>query len=482
MREPLVIVGAGPVGSLLALTLARRGFDIEMYERRPDLRREKLVGGRSINLALSTRGIHALERVGMEEALLAEAIPMYGRMMHAVDGTLTFQRYGTDDSQFINSLSRGGINARLLTGAEASQQQGGGRVRIHFEHRLLDYDFRTFQATFHDEASGGIVEVHAPIIFGTDGTGSALRGPLQQITGGVCRLDRLDAGYKELTMPPALGEGMGPDGRFQLEPNALHIWPRGRHMLIALPNPDGNFTCTLFLPFTTRDGGPSFDKLTRADQVEAFFQQEFPDALVRIPHLGRAFETAPLGQMVTVHSWPWSHGCSLLLGDASHGIVPFFGQGMNAGFEDVAILDEQLGAVLETVTPDAVPWAELFASFAENRREDALAIAELAVGNFEEMRDHVGDPHFLLQKAVEVELLRRYPGRAVGRYGLVTFSRAPYRVARDAGLLMDGVLQVLCEGKTRLEEIDFAEAERLLETQVVPRLEQWGIAPQTEQP
>lgn len=477
MADPLVIVGAGPVGSLLAVTLARRGFHIELYERRPDLRREKLVGGRSINLALSTRGIHALERVGMGEALLEEAIPMRGRMMHAVDGTLTFQRYGTDDSQFINSLSRGGINARLLTRAEASAQQGGGTVRVHFEHRLLDYDFHTQQATFVDESRGSIVEVHAPVIFGTDGTGSALRGPLQQLTGGICRLDRLDAGYKELTMPPAGGEGLGPEGRFHMEPNALHIWPRGRHMLIALPNPDGNFTCTLFLPFKTRDGSPSFEHIASAEEAEAFFKEAFPDAFARIPHLGRAFEEAPLGQMVTVHSWPWNHGSALLLGDASHGIVPFFGQGMNAGFEDVAILDAQLGELLASVPPEAIPWGELFSSFAEGRREDAEAIAELAVGNFIEMRDHVGDPHFLLQKAVEVELLRRFPGRAVGRYGLVTFSRVPYRVARDAGLLMDGVLGRLCEGKRRVEEIDFAAAERLLEEQVVPRLSEWGISP-----
>ncbi len=477
MSAPLVVIGAGPVGSLLALTLSRRGFDVDVYERRADLRREDISAGKSINLALSTRGIHALQRAGMGEALLAQAIPMRGRMMHAVDGTLTFQRYGTDDSQFINSCSRGGINAQLMTRAEQAHAEGGGRVRFHFHQRLVGHDFAGRVARLRDERSGEERELSAPVIFGTDGSGSALRESLRLVTGGRAETSLLDAGYKELTLPPASGDGLGEGGRFALEPNALHIWPRGRFMLIALPNPDGNFTCTLFLPFTSQDGGPSFETLTTPEAAEAFFRTWFPDALARIPDLGRAFCAAPLGTMVTVHAWPWSHGSALLLGDAAHGIVPFFGQGMNAGFEDVALLDEALEARLEGTSPAELDWSALFERFSSERREDTDAIAALAIDNFVEMRDRVGDPRFLLQKAVEVELLRRFPGRAVGRYGMVTFSRVPYRVARDAGVLMDGVLARLCAGIDRVEQLDLAEAERLLDAEVVPFLTRMGVAP-----
>ena len=372
-KQPLVVVGAGPVGSLLALTLARRGFDVEVYERRPDMRREDISAGRSINFAVSTRGLHALSQVGLDEEVLQQAVPMRGRMMHARDGTLTFQRYGKDDSQFINSMSRGGLNKLLMDRAESAHAQGHGRVHVHFHQRLVGHDFERQVARFRDERTGREHEVAAPVIFGTDGSGSALREALAEASGGEARSSVLDAGYKELTMPPADGTGDGPDGRFALEPHALHIWPRGHFMLIALANPDGSFTCTLFLPYEAPGDEPSFAKLPDADAAQAFFAHHFPDALALIPGLGDAFQAAPLGQMTTIHAWPWSHGSALLVGDAAHGVVPFFGQGMNAGFEDCTLLDALLARHLESGTRETLDWEQLFRAYAEARKPDADA-------------------------------------------------------------------------------------------------------------
>ncbi|HEX9579110.1 MAG TPA: FAD-dependent monooxygenase, partial [Myxococcales bacterium] len=285
----LCIIGAGPVGSLLALTLARRGLSIEMYERRSDLREVGFAGGRSINLAVSTRGLHALHEVGLDAEVLQSAVPMQGRMMHALDGARNFLRYGRDDSEYINSMSRGGLNALLMSKAEET-----GRVRIHFEKRLVGYEFGERTAVFEDGA-----RVHMPVVIGTDGSASALRAAMP---GAQIAQEFLSSGYKELTMPAL------PGGAFAMEKNALHIWPRGKFMLIALPNLDGSFTCTLFLPF---EGSPSFAALSDEKAAKAFFEQYFPDAL--IPGLAQQFMAAPLGRMVTVKAWPWSRGEALLL-------------------------------------------------------------------------------------------------------------------------------------------------------------------------
>lgn len=478
--QPLTVIGAGPVGSLLALTLARRGFDVEVYERRPDMRRHAISAGRSINLAVSTRGLHALHQVGLEQEVLAQAVPMYGRMMHAVGGELTFQRYGKDDTQFINSMSRGGINRMLMDRAEEAHTTAGagmegargGRVRIHFEQRLLSFDTETREARLRDEATGREYTLPTPVVFGTDGTASALRGAVVQAAGGTATSDLLDSGYKELTMPPASGgRGVGPEGRFAMEPHALHIWPRGSFMLIALANPDGSFTCTLFLPFEPpTPGHPSFADLKTPEAAQAFFQKYFPDTLPLVPDLAEQFCAAPLGQMVTVRTWPWSHGSAVLLGDASHGIVPFFGQGMNAGFEDCTVLDGLLGERLGREGRERLDWAALFADFGQARKPNTDAIAELALDNFLEMRDRVGDSHFLLQKAVEVELQKRLPGRYVSRYGLVTFSRTPYTVALEAGRIQQALLDELTAGLTQPDQVDWARAEKLVDERLVPLL------------
>ena len=424
----LVVVGAGPVGSLLALTLARKGHAVDVYERRPDMRRVGISAGRSINLAVSTRGLHALHEVGLDDDVLREAVPMLGRMTHALDGKLALLPYGRTDREFINSMSRGELNKLLMTRAEET-----GRVRILFGQRLVDYDFARRVARFDP-----LGEVAAKVIVGSDGSASTLRACL----GGSVSQDVLSSGYKELTMPPK-------DSGFAMHRNALHIWPRGNFMLIALPNRDGSFTCTLFLPF---EGSPSFAELQTEADAARFFERWFPDAVPPIPGLARQFTQAPLGKMATIKGWPWSRDSALLIGDAAHAIVPFFGQGMNAGFEDITLLAGML-------TGD---WARDFARFAEARKPDTDAIADLAVENFVEMRDKVADPEFLRMREIEHALQERMPGRYLTRYQLVTFTRVPYRIALLAGEIQLRILSELARQPTPDYERGVSRAEEEL--------------------
>ena len=480
-QETVTVIGTGPVGALLATLLGRRGFDVEVYERRPDPRLTKAEAGRSINIAVSTRGLHALHQVGLDREVLEAAVPMRGRMLHAVSGAQTFQRYGKDDTEFINSMSRGGINDLLMTAAEGAHRlPGAGRVRLHFGQRLSGWEPKSKVLTLHDEKSGASAQVQAGVVIGTDGSASALRQGFAQ-RGVRVTQELLDAGYKELTLPAAavgpVGSRFGNDGRFLLEPHALHIWPRGRFMLIALPNPAGDFTFTLFLPFEAPPSSdePCFARLTTAGAAEAFFRAHFPDAAALIPDLGEAFVRAPLGRMVTVRTDDWSEGSALLLGDAAHAIVPFFGQGMNAGFEDCTLLDAAIGAALGRAHEEAGPrptidWPALFLTFSLARRPDTDAIAALALENFIEMRDRVADPVFQLHRAVEVELSKRLPGRYLTRYQLVTFSRRPYRVAFAAGRVQAQILEEVCRGCARVDEVDLARATALAEEKLLPLL------------
>src|SRR6266852_4361198 len=431
VAEPITVIGAGPVGSLLALFLARRGHHIQVFERRPDMRRVGIGAGRSINLAVSTRGLYALHQVGLEEELLRQAIPMSGRMVHAAGSEPRFLRYGRDDSEFINSMSRGELNKLLMTEAERT-----GRVRIEFQQRLVGYD--SGRARLRDEHSGEEREVAAP--------------------GVAVEQSWLDFGYKELTIPPA------PGGAFSLETNALHIWPRKNFMLIALPNLDGSFTCTLFLPF---EGPASFAAIEAPADAERFFAETFPDALALIPRLGEALAEAPLGRMVTVKCARWSRGQAVLIGDAAHAIVPFFGQGMNAGFEDCTVLME--------ILDHEADWNRAFAELSDTRRADAEAIADLAVENFVEMRDKVADPDFLLWKEVEAELSRRFPGEYLSRYQLVTFTRIPYRIAQEAGRLQTSLLRELTLTARSASSVDYSLAHSLIRSRLLPLLEPYGL-------
>ncbi|MFF5988529.1 FAD-dependent oxidoreductase [Prauserella flavalba] len=401
----IAVVGGGLAGSLLACVLAQRGERVVLYERRPDPRGGAAERGRSINLALSERGLSALRGVGLDKQVLADALPMRGRMIHPVAGELDFQPYSADGERAINSISRGALNNVLLDAADPA-------VEIRFEHRLSALDPVSGELTF--ETPDGEIRARADVILGADGAGSAVRGQL--VAHGVTTetLDFLDYGYKELTIPPREGE-------FALDPGALHIWPRGRSMMIALPNPDRSFTCTLFWPTS---GTSAFASLSSPAAIERFFAEHYPDVPPLAPGLVDDYQHNPVGLLGTVRCAPWQYGRVCLVGDAAHAIVPFYGQGANCAFEDVVVL----GRCLDRAGGD---WARALRLFESSRRADTEAIAQMALANFVEMRDKVASPLFRLGKRVEHALERLAPGHYVSRYELVSFSTTPYdRVRR----------------------------------------------------
>jgi kynurenine 3-monooxygenase len=403
MRAPrdttVAICGGGLVGSLLACYLGRRGYRVDVYERRPDPRAGTTERGRSINLALSERGIDALRRIRLVDDVMAPALPMHGRMMHSLDGTLAFQSYSADGTRAINSISRGALNETLLDAAEST-----AGVTLHFDSRCADYDVSERRLAI--DADGQVTHVTPDVVLATVRQSLEAAGRLHVTT------DVEDYGYKELTIPPR-------DGDFALEPDALHIWPRGASMMIALPNPDRSFTCTLFWP------RPLFDALGTAEQVEQHFRDEYADAVPLMPTLVDDFQVNPVGPLATVHTDPWqADGAVALLGDAAHAILPFFGQGANCGFEDVVELDR----CLDEFDDD---WPIALAMYQQRRRPNAEAIAGLAKENFVEMRDKVGSSAFLWAKRLEHGLERLLPGVYRSRYELVSFTTIPYAEVVD---------------------------------------------------
>jgi kynurenine 3-monooxygenase len=446
-EKQVTLVGSGLTGPLLAISLVKRGFPVRLYERRPDMRRVRISAGRSINLALSTRGIHALQQAGLWQAVEPIIIPMCGRMMHPVAGELTFMPYGKDDTEVINSISRADLNIALMNAAE----QNG--VAIHFSERCTGFDLRTGDVHLRNEESGEETSIASGVVIGTDGAASAIRNEMLKLPRFNFSQQYLDYGYKELTIPA------GPDGKHVFETHALHIWPRGTFMLIALPNVDGTFGCILFLPFA---GEVSFEALDNEAKVVAFFQAQFPDALELMPNLVENFFANPTGAMVTIKCSPWNvDGKALLLGDAAHAIVPFFGQGMNCAFEDCTNL-------LDLMDRHGSNWETLFCEFEKSRKADTDAIADLAIENFVEMRDRVADPRFLFRKKVELELEKRYPGHFVPKYAMVTFHRTPYSIAAARGAIQDRMLGELCDSVQRVEDIDWAKAEALVQRELTP--------------
>jgi kynurenine 3-monooxygenase len=366
----IAISGAGLVGSLLSIYLAKRGYKVTVFERRGDMRTSDYVGGRSINLALSNRGIQALEEVGVAEEMKAVSIPMHGRVMHDVQGNLSFQPYGKQ-GQFINSVSRSALNIVLMNKAEALG------VEFLFNQRIVKVDLdKTILSTVDSQQS--TIDRSFDLIIGADGAFSAVRSAFQITDRFDYSQDYIDHGYKELHIPP------GAAGSFQLEKNALHIWPRESFMMIALPNPDGSFTCTLFFPF---EGPASFSKLTQNSEIQQFFNSTFPDAVKLMPALLEDYNTNPTSSLVTVRCYPWVKNNTLLIGDAAHAIVPFFGQGMNAGFEDCRVLNDLLNRYDDN-------WQEVLPVFQNERKKNTDAIAQLALDNFIEMRDLVAMPRF----------------------------------------------------------------------------------------
>ncbi|MBI1862172.1 MAG: FAD-dependent monooxygenase [Deltaproteobacteria bacterium] len=442
VTAPIAIVGGGLVGSVLATYLARRGFQSDVFERRGDMRRESVGEGRSINLAISVRGLHALEEIGLKDEVLPHIIQMPGRMVHMLDGRNQFQPYGAS-GQCINSVSRNGLNKMLMTGAEKT-----GRVRFQFYSTVTGIDFETNTLQIMSERDGKRREATYERILGTDGSASVIRHAMRDSMGVDTSESHLSHGYKEVVMPAL------PGGGFAIEKNALHIWPRGKDMLIALPNEEGSFTCTLFLPF---EGERSFAALNDKAAVESFFESQFVDALDHIPNLTEEFFGHPTGKMVTVKAGPWFvKGRVLLLGDAAHAIVPFFGQGMNCGFEDCSVLNE----CLEKWGED---WDAAFDDFYSRRKSNADAIADMAIENFIEMRDKVADTRFQLEKKVERLLQAAFPSRYVPRYTLVSFTRTPYREAYEKGLIQQKILDELCDGIEIAEDVDIARAKKLVE-------------------
>ncbi|MEO6228142.1 MAG: NAD(P)/FAD-dependent oxidoreductase [Thermomonas sp.] len=432
----LTIVGAGLAGGLLATLLAQRGWSVDVFERRGDPRVHGYAGGRSINLALAERGLHALCQAGADGEVLKRAVMMRGRFVHPLRGTPSLQRYGRDDSEVIWSIDRGELNISLLDAAESHG------ARLHFDRRLDHVDFDAHVATFRGDASEHSHDFTA--LIGADGAGSTLRGLMAPHVDLQERTDWLDHGYKELEIPPAK------DGGFRIEPNALHIWPRGHYMCIALPNDERTFTVTLFMPNTGPH--PSFETVQTADDAQALFQHDFPDTLPLIPELREDFVGNPTGTMGTLYLQRWHlDGRALLLGDAAHAMVPFHGQGMNCAFEDCVALADMLDLHDDL--------AAAFMAFEAQRKPDTEAIQQMALENYIEMRDKVGDPAFLLQRDLELALQARHPQRFVPHYAMVTFMRIPYSLALQRSEIQRHILEDATRGLVSLDGVDWVAAD-----------------------
>ena len=419
----VLIVGAGLAGSLLAVYLARAGWKVEIVERRADPRIRRFAAGRSINLAISARGIKALRRAGLEDAVMKDAIRMGGRMVHPVDGAPGYQPYSADPTRAINSVSRSALNLALLDAAAAEPN-----VSLAFDERCANVDFAASAVTFVNDATGATRTVSADLIVGADGAYSAVRGALQKTERFDYSQEFLGHGYKELHIPPVAS---GPHAPFAMEPNALHIWPRGESMMIALPNPDGSFTCTLFW---RHDGaGSSFAAVKSGADALAHFQRVYPDAVPLMPTLAEDFAKNPVGVMVTVRCSPWTRGRITLIGDAAHAIVPFYGQGANASFEDCEALADALAS--SATIEDALR------AYEAARIVNANAIADMALRNFIEMRDLTGRASFKWKKKIEHALNRVMPATFVPLYDLVSFSTVPYSEAKARGAANDRAIR-----------------------------------------
>jgi kynurenine 3-monooxygenase len=447
-RQPITLIGGGLVGALLAQLLARRGFAVEVFEKRPDPRRAGFVGGRSINLALAERGLQALRTAGVADDVLERAVMMRGRMVHPLEGASGLQRYGVDDSEVIWSVSRGGLNMLLLDAAEAAG------VTLHFGQSLVSADLDAQRVVLADE-NGTQRHHNASVLIGADGAGSALRAAMDDYLPLGARVEPLGHGYKELEIPPASGAE-----RFAIEPHALHIWPRGGYMCIALPNTEGSFTVTLFLP--AHGSHPSFDTLPDSRAASAFFRQDFPDLLPLIPHFAEDYDRHPVGTLSTLYLDRWHiDGRALLIGDAAHAIVPFHGQGMNCGFEDTVVLADLL-AESGSDTADA------FAEFQRIRQPNANAIAAMALENYIEMRDSVADPHYLAKRELGARLAERAPKHFMARYRMVTFTHLPYAYVYERGRAQDQLLEQLLRGSTSANDVQLDAAVTALEATLPP--------------
>ncbi len=447
-NKKIIIVGAGLSGSLLALRMAQRGFEVDVFEKRPDLRKEELDAGRSINLALSNRGIRALASAGITEKVTELCIPMHGRMIHSKGSEPRLSRYSGRSSDYINSISRPGLNALLLNEGDKYEN-----ARFHFNKKCTHVDLQSSIITVEDEETGEISSHEGEVVFGTDGAGSAVRKSMMQHTNQLrfsYSQDFLSHGYKELSILP------NEDGGFKINKNALHIWPRTSHMIIALPNLDGSFTVTMFHPY---DGEYGFDTLNTNEKIVSMFQKEYPELLELMPHLLDDYHENPTSSLATIRCNPWqSYGKALLMGDAAHAVVPFYGQGMNASLEDVYVFDQYFDQFGEN-------WTNLFKAYEQSRIPNANAIADLALDNFYEMRDHVDDQVFIHKRALEMQLEQKFESYN-SKYSLVTFKEdIPYQEAMLRGRAQDKMLYDICKENSNP---DLNDALEKLKSIVIP--------------
>ena len=438
MQKEIIIVGGGLVGSLMAVMMSKKGHKVKVMERRPDIRKAEISAGKSINLALSDRGWKALRIAEAEKEIEPIAIPMKGRLMHATNGEITFQPYGLEN-QAIYSVSRGDLNARLLDIADRDPN-----VEIYFNQRCLDVDSENGEAYFEDVNTGEKTSHKADLIFGSDGAFSAVRLRLQKTDRFDFEQRYLTHGYRELLLPS------GPNGEYLLDKNALHIWPRESFMLIALPNEDGSFTCTLFMAF---EGDQSFEQLKTDADIRTFFESNFPDFTRLMPDVVENYKRHPLSSMVIIKCYPWTHGKAVLIGDAAHAIVPFYGQGMNAGFEDCTVMWE----LMEKHGDD---WDTILDEYQKLRKPDGDAICELALKNYIEMRDLVADDSFLLRKKIEKRLLEHHPEKWMPLYSMVTFSDLRYSEALNTGKKQAAIMDKIMQEPGISERWDSEEVEK----------------------
>ncbi|MCH8908590.1 MAG: FAD-dependent monooxygenase [Candidatus Heimdallarchaeota archaeon] len=438
LSKKVTVVGAGLVGSLAALSIAKKGFQVNLYEKLSDIRKQQQGAGRSINLALSHRGIKALTEAGIIDDVMKLAIPMRGRRIHAVDGSLTFQPYGKDDSESINSVSRAELNKLLITKAEELEN-----VNVHFDHECLEMDYRSNILKFKNTVDNSLLEIDPGILIGSDGGGSTVRRSMLMADLYNYSQDFLEYGYKELEIPA------GDNNSYLIEKNALHIWPRKSYMLIALPNLDGSFTVTLFLQM--KKNNYSFENLKTEDEIMYFFNEQFPDVVSLMPNLVVDFANAT-GFLGTIKIHPWHFkDKSTLIGDAAHAIVPFYGQGMNAGFEDVSVLIDLIS--------NHHNWGTIFEKFSEKRKQNTDAIANLSLENFVTMRDSVADEHFLMRKEAEIKLYQKYPQDIVSKYSMVTFHpEIPYSKAKQKGEILEDVLTTMSKEIDNIDQLDLYDA------------------------
>ena len=424
MKE-VTIVGAGLVGSLWAVYLSKAGYKVQIFERRSDIRKAEISAGKSINLALSDRGWKALKGAGVDHLIREIAIPMPGRIMHDLAGNLTYQPYGKE-GQAISSVSRGGVNARMMDIAEQV-----GNAKITYNIKCMGADLKAGICFFENNETGEKFEVKSDLIFACDGAFSSIRyNSMQKLDRFNYSQTYIEDGYREILLPA------NEDGSYKLEKSALHIWPRGRFMMIALPNEDGSFTCTLFMPF---EGENSFEKLTSKTAVNDFFKTTFPDFFEMMPNIADAWEDHPLASLAITRCYPWHHGKTALMGDAAHATVPFYGQGMNAGFEDTTVMNDLM-------LKHNHDWEKIFEEYSRTRKPDGDGLQDLSLHNYHVMRDYVADPKFLLQKKIEARFSEKHPEKWMPLYSMTTFSDIRYSVAWKEGqrqqTIMDAIMAI----------------------------------------